>query len=185
MNDDIQLIERIRKGDVNAVEELMEKYKALVNKLSRVFFIKGEDIEDIAQEGMIALYNAVLTYDTCSNIAFSTYATSCIRNRITDYGRHSKRNKNKPLTDSVPISVLDDRKMAEQSPEDIAIRAEEDRHLRGIIENGLSPDEKQILDSYYEGMSYREIADKIGKKTKYVDNVLQKIKRKKKKDLDK
>ena len=109
MNDDIQLIERIRKGDVNAVEELMEKYKALVNKLSRVFFIKGEDIKDIAQEGMIALYNAVLTYDTRSNIAFSTYATSCIRNRITDYGRHSKRNKNKLLTESVPISVLDDR----------------------------------------------------------------------------
>lgn len=185
MNDDIQLIERIRKGDVNAVEELMEKYKALVNKLSRVFFVKGEDIEDIAQEGMIALYNAVLTYDAASNIAFSTYATSCIRNRIMDCSRHSKRNKNKPLTDSVPISVLDDRKIAEQSPEDIAIRAEDDRRLRAIIEKGLTATEKQILDKYYEGMSYREIADEIGKNTKYVDNVLQKIKRKLKKDFDK
>ncbi len=185
MTDDIQLIERIRKGDVNAVETLMEKYKALVNKLSRVYFIKGVDIEDIAQESMIALYNAVLTYDTTSNIAFTTYATSCIRNRIKDCGRNSKRNKHKPLTDSVPISVLDDRKMAEQSPEEIAIKAEEDESLHELIEKGLTSSEKQILDCYYEGMSYKEIADRLGKNTKYVDNVLQKIKRKLKKDLDK
>lgn len=185
MNEDIALILRIRKGDVQAVETLMEKYKALVNKLSRAFFVKGEDVEDIAQEGMIALYNAVLTYDTQSNIAFSTYATSCIRNRITDYIRHSKRNKNKPLADSVPISVLDDREMSGQSPEDIAIKAEDGRLLKNIIEKGLNPTEKQILDYYYEGMSYREIAEKIGKTSKYVDNVLQKIRKNIKKNMEK
>lgn len=185
MQDDKELILRIRKGDVQAVELLMEKYKGLVNKLSRVFFIKGGDIEDIAQEGMIALYNAVLTYNIDGNTAFTTYATSCIKNRILDCVKSSNTQKHKALSDSVPMSVLDDKNISGLSPEEIAINAEEKDYLRAVIDEGLNPTERAILDCYFDGMSYQSIADKIGKNAKYVDNALQKIRKKLKTLLEK
>ncbi len=185
MQDDTELILRIRQGDVQAVEMLMEKYKGLVNKLSRVFFIKGGDIEDIAQEGMIALYNAVLTYNIQGNTAFTTYATSCIKNRIFDCIKSSNTQKHKALSDSVPMSVLDDKNMTGLSPEEITIDAEEKDYLHTVIDNTLNDTERTILYSYFEGKSYQSIADKIGKNTKYVDNALQKIRKKLKSALEK
>ena len=35
-----------------------------------------------------------------------------------------------------------------------------------------------MLDLYLDGLSYREIADRLGKSTKSVDNAVQRIRRK-------
>lgn len=185
MQEDIGLIQRIRKGDAQAVELLMEKYKGLVNKLARVYFIKGGDIEDLVQEGMIALYNAVYTFNTEAKTAFTTYATSCIKNRILDFIKSSNTQKHKALSDSVPMSVLDDKYMSGLSPEDIAIYEEEKNYLHSVIDRELTPNERTVLDCFFNGMSYQDIADRLGKNTKYVDNALQKIRKKLKKQLDK
>lgn len=69
MSDDIILIEKFRGGDKRAAEILMENYKGAVNKIARAFYIKGADRDDVVQEGMIALYNAVVTYNTQSKSA--------------------------------------------------------------------------------------------------------------------
>lgn len=183
MSDDIILIEKFRGGDKRAAEILMENYKGAVNKIARAFYIKGADRDDVVQEGMIALYNAVVTYNTQSKIAFSTYANECIKNRILDCIRSGNRLKNKALSDSVPITSLDEGKIAMQSPEELAISAEEVDALKNIINKKLSEEENKILDLYFEGSSYAQIADAVGKNTKYVDNAIQKIRKKIKADL--
>ena len=91
--------------------------------------------------------------------------------------------KNKALSDSLPISSLDDTKVSGQSPEDIAISAEEIDTLRTFICENFSETESKLLDMYYEGCSYAEIADALGKNTKYVDNALQRIRKKIKANL--
>ncbi|MDE7215550.1 MAG: sigma-70 family RNA polymerase sigma factor [Clostridia bacterium] len=183
MSDDIVLIEKFRGGDKRAAEILMENYKGAVNKIARAFYIKGADRDDVVQEGMIALYNAVVTYNTQSKIAFSTYANECIKNRILDCIRSGNRLKNKALSDSLPITSLDEGKVAMLSPEEIAISAEEVDNLKSIIDEKLTKEESKILDMYYEGNSYAQIAEAIGKNTKFVDNTLQKIRKKIKANL--
>lgn len=180
---EVELIQRFRGGDKQAAEILMEEYKGAVNRLARAFYIKGADRDDVVQEGMIGLYNAIVTYDLDGSAAFSTYATECIKNRILDCIRSGNRLKNKALSDSLPISSLDDTKVSGQSPEDIAINAEEIDTLRTFICENFSENESKLLDMYYEGCSYAEIADALGKNTKYVDNALQRIRKKIKANL--
>ena len=39
-----------QKGNEYALESLMKKYKGLVNKIARCYFLVGGDLEDIIQE---------------------------------------------------------------------------------------------------------------------------------------
>lgn len=183
MQDDITLIKQFRKGDKRAVEILMENYKGVVNKIARVFYIKGTDRDDVVQEGMIALYNAIVTYDIDANVTFSTYANECVKNRILDCIRSGNRLKNKALSESLPISSVEDTDSHSLTPEEIAINAEEADMLKSIIDTSLSESERIILNLYYDGKSYAEIAEIINKNTKHVDNTLQKIRRKIKSQL--
>ncbi len=184
MNDDIALILKFRGGEKSAAEVLMANYKSAVNKLARAFYVKGADRDDVVQEGMIALYNAIVTYDIDSGITFSTYAIGCIRHRILDCVRSGNRLKHKALTDSVSMSVLDDSLVTGLSAEEIAINTEETGRIRSFLEEKLSEEESVVLDMYYDGCSYAEIADAIGKNTKSVDNTLQKIRRKLRAELN-
>ncbi|MDE6276428.1 MAG: sigma-70 family RNA polymerase sigma factor [Clostridia bacterium] len=178
MQDDILLIKQYREGNEKAMEELLEKYKRLVNSIARSFFLKGVDTDDIVQEGMIGLLKAINTFNLDGKVSFITYAHECIKNRLLDYIRNGTRLKNKALSDSVPISAVEEADSCSLTPEEIAINAEEVETLKLIIVTSLTNDERKILNMYYDGKSYSEIAQEIGKNTKYVDNVLQKIRRK-------
>ena len=74
MQEDISLIKQYRDGKESAIEELLEKYKGLVNSIARTFYLKGIDRDDIAQEGMIGLFNAIVTFNLDGEATFITYA---------------------------------------------------------------------------------------------------------------
>ena len=171
------MIKQYREGKEGAVEELLERHKGLVNSIARTFYLKGVDRDDIVQEGMIGLLKAITTYNLQSGGSFSTYAHECIKNRLLDYVRNGTRLKNKALSDSVPISSVEEADSCSLTPEEIAINTEEIEKLKSIIVTSLSDDEQKILNMFYDGKSYLEIAQVIGKNTKYVDNTLQKIRR--------
>ncbi|MFW5646148.1 MAG: sigma factor, partial [Acetivibrio ethanolgignens] len=59
---DEELIGKVRKGDKRAVDYLMDKYKNLVRQKARRLFLIGGDREDLIQEGMFGLYNAIRVY---------------------------------------------------------------------------------------------------------------------------
>ena len=183
--DDILLIGQYREGNRGAAEELLEKYKGLVNSIARTFFLKGVDRDDIVQEGMIGLFKAIDTFNIDGKVSFITYAHECIKNRLLDYVRNGTRLKNKPLDDSVPISSVEDADSQALTPEEIAINAEEVETLKSIIDTSLTEEERNILKMHNDGKSYSEIAQAIGKNTKYVDNALQKIRRTIKAQFDK
>ena len=178
MQDDILLIKQYREGNESAMGELLEKYKGLVNSIARDFYLKGVDRDDIIQEGMIGLFNAIVTFSLDGDAAFITYAHECVRNRILDCIRNGKRLKNKALSDSVPIRSVEDADSNGLTPEEIAINTEEIETLKLIIVTSLTNDERKILNMYYDGKSYSQIAEALGKNSKYVDNALQKIRRK-------
>ena len=68
-----KLILDAKNGDQYAIEQILTSHKQLVNSVVRKYFLIGGDIDDLIQEGMIALYNAILTYDKSKN-------SSCILN---------------------------------------------------------------------------------------------------------
>ena len=55
--------------------------------------------------------------------------------------------------------------------------------ISDIYATSLSECEQVIFDMYYKGESYLQIAQALGKNTKYVDNTLQRIRKKIKANL--
>lgn len=163
------------------IDILMMRYKPLVLSISKSYFLKGAEQGDIIQEGMIGLFQAIRDYSSHKNTLFKSFATLCIKRKIIDAVKGASRNKHIPLNESLS---LDTPTMAEvlgnsyDNPENVLLHNEEKQELRNNIYNSLSCYEIQILNLYLNSNSYSEIADKIGKDYKSIDNAIQRIKRK-------
>lgn len=55
---DEKLLRQIQSGNDDAMECLLERYRDMVRKEARSFFLAGGDEEDLIQEGMIGLFKA-------------------------------------------------------------------------------------------------------------------------------
>ena len=60
---DEMLIERLRDGERDITDFIMNKYKNLVRSRAKTMYILGADTEDLIQEGMIGLFKAIRDYD--------------------------------------------------------------------------------------------------------------------------
>ncbi|MDE6713789.1 MAG: sigma-70 family RNA polymerase sigma factor, partial [Lachnospiraceae bacterium] len=94
---DEELITRIRDGEAEIMEYIIEKYKALVRKKAQRMYILGGDNEDIIQEGMIGLFKAVRDYDAGRDASFFTFADICISRQMYTAVQASRRQKHIPL----------------------------------------------------------------------------------------
>ncbi len=169
------------KHEEEAAMYLIEKYKPLVLRFSRARFLAGGEHEDLVQEGMIGLYKAIRDYDPSRDTSFSSFAGLCIDRQILKAIEAYGRDKMKPLNESVGLTG-DEEPFPEQTlggdPESIVIEREAaDEQLR-LLRGRLSRLENQVLDLYLEGCDWHEIAARLGKSPKAVDNALQRIRRK-------
>ena len=160
---DEELIVATQNGDDAAENQLFERYKDLVTKISRGYFIVGGDIEDLIQEGMIGLYKAIKGFSPQKDASFKTFATICIKHQIQTAIKRASANKNKPLSSAVSLQSFD--KTSENMD-----------YLP--LELGLSDFEIKILKQYLQGYSYKEIASHLNISQKSIDNALSRIKSK-------
>lgn len=177
---DDELIKRIKDGDTDAMDTLIRRYMGLVRSLVRRSFLIGGEEEDLFQEGLIAIINAVKQYDTDKKCSFSTYVTTCIRSRIIDAIRAATRQKHRALNDSLPLSEADT-SQSYIDPVDNYIKRERLDAFYNKLGDMLSPLQNQILKLYFDGYSYGEIADRMNLPIKKIDNSLVTIKNKIKK----
>lgn len=184
LNDE-QLLTFVLNGDDEAQSVFYNRYKPLVIALSRSFFLKGANYEDLIQEGMIGLFKGVRSFDG-SKGDLKAYLTGCIKNQMTDAAKTAGRKKHSFLNDYVSFTSLPDEDgenvsgnllSNELNPEFLFILKESDVDFYAEFADKLKSDELEILKLYLEGNSYTEIAALTNKGVKYVDNTLQKVKK--------
>ena len=183
---DDQLCSMAADGSREAEEMLITRYTRLVRAVARPYFLAGGDSDDLIQEGMIGLMKAVREFDGAKEASFRTFAEVCIRNRVYSVLRSANREKHSPLNQSISIEPLffDTNPLATgayhtiSNPEDLLIVRENAADLRHKIESWLSHFEKRVLDLYLDGLTGREIAQKVQKPPKSVENAVQRIRRK-------
>ena len=98
---DEELIKKTKNGEESAENLLFSRYKDLVVKIARGYFIVGGDLEDLVQEGMIGLYKAVKNFSDEKEASFKTFAVLCIKHQIQTAIKAANTNKNKPLSSAV------------------------------------------------------------------------------------
>lgn len=179
---DEALVQLNKQGDGMAFDELYSRYITLIRSLARTYFLVGGDEEDLCQEGLIGLFSAVNAYDAekQGSSSFKTFAYKCIKSRILNLISLSRAEKHRALNDSVSIQEVVENETDGfiSSPEDKVIGEEGLKELIYEIKSQLSNFEIQVFNLYVEGEKYTEIAEKLNKTPKSVDNAIQRIKEK-------
>lgn len=185
--DDTELQALASSGDRDAEDALAERYLRLVRICARPLFLAGGDSEDLIQEGTFGLLSAIRRFDPQDGAAFSTFAEHCIRMRLLSAIRSASRLKHFPLNDGISLEELSEDPGADIStipefirhnPEELILAKESREELNAVFSRCLSRFENKVLALYLEGLSYREIADRLCKNAKSVDNAVQRIRQK-------
>jgi len=191
--EDEKIVDLAQKGDENAQEYIIRKYKGLVRSKSRLYFIAGGDGDDLVQEGMIGVFKAIKDYDPQKDAAFKTFVELCINRQIIKAVEKASRQKHMPLNNSIVFSggsfgenheeaeepvYLSVAAGEEEQPEKMLMAKEMADEISEDKKGIFSKLEKQVLKEYLKGDNYVEIAETLGKNSKTIDNALQRIKRK-------
>ncbi len=172
------LVKLSQEGDEQARNELCLRHAGLVRGCAHRFFIIGGEAEDLIQEGMLGLFNAVMSYkETEAHCSFKTFAKLCVSRRLIDAVKSAARKKNAPLNAYMPIT-FDTIGGISQDLDDGLIWEEEQREIRQMMSGVLSDFEFKVTTMYMDGMSCLEISKATGKPMKSVDNALQRGKKK-------
>ena len=195
---DEELIARLRAGETEITDYIMDKYKNLVRRKAKAMFLIGGENDDLIQEGMIGLFTAIRDYQPDRESSFYSFADLCISRKMYTAVLASTRQKHIPLNTYVSLyadntegneennALIETlQSTANRSPEELLIDKENRIALEEQIEKSLSEFELEVLSLYLTGMSYVHIAKVLNKDEKSTDNAMQRIKAKVKKILEK
>lgn len=189
---DFELLDYIYGQNEDANEILLYKYRPLIVSIAKKYQPKDGtfDLNDLVQEGMLALNSAITNYNDSKNANFGTFAKLCIERRIANYIRSFRRDKNKVLSEAISYDLEEDNSMdkflADKSLEPLTMvtNLEDDKLLVEQINKDLTKLEQEVFHLKLKGYDYKEIAKRLNKSPKAIDNTIQRIKVKIKNILD-
>ena len=191
---DEKLLRQIQSGNDDAMECLLERYRDMVRKEARSFFLAGGDEEDLIQEGMIGLFKAVQDYDVDQEASFFSFARLCVTRQLYSAIEASNRKKHSPLNSYISLYEREDGEGSlidmmesehETNPEELLVSQEHAKSLEERLEKDLSELERRVLYLHLMGTDYKTIAKLLDRSPKTIDNALQRIKGKMQRILEK
>ena len=172
------ILSSAQSGDNKQTEALIRQYRNVVEAIAVKYINSPLEYDDIIQEGMIGLLAAIKTFNS-KGAQFKTYAQTCINNSIQTALRKFNRKKDIPIGSVIEYAE-------EEIPEENGVISAEDYYIAGesvsmlanTLKENLSEYENEVLRLHIVGCNYSEIAKRLSKTPKSVDNALQRIKKK-------
>lgn len=187
---DEEVVGLARTGSSSATQYLLVKFRGMVESKARAYYLAGADHEDVVQEGMIGLYKAIRDFRDDRLAHFRAFADLCITRQIITAVKSATRQKHVPLNGYVSLSHNSGDGDAEiclldcipdehgVDPAEWLIERRDARWLNETARHLLSELEASVLEFYLEGRSYQEMSEVLRRRTKCIDNALQRVKRK-------
>ena len=193
---DSELLNLIKEESEEAKDILYEKYKYIIGLIIKKYTMSAKmlniEYNDLYQEGMLGLSQAINNYSSHRNIKFSTFAFTCIERKIISAIKKANRKKHSILNESFSLdyTVEDNRESFENiiaSPneniEEMLVLKEKKDYFVKKINDVLTPFEKKVYELKLNNYSYEQIADNLGKSYKSVESALFRVRIKLKKIL--
>lgn len=170
---DESLVRAAREGKEEALSALLVRYTGFVSLRAAAFRCSFCEQEDLEQEGLIGLLAAVRGFDPSRGASFRTFAGDCVDNRMISFIRVASRQNRVATGVDVSPAVEEG-----TDPEAVVLGRESYQDLLRAVSGCLSAYERQVLALYVEGLRYEEMARRLGKSAKSVDNALTRIRAK-------
>ncbi|AFM00611.1 MULTISPECIES: sigma-70 family RNA polymerase sigma factor [Desulfitobacterium] len=181
-------LEAARSGNQDSLNWLIEYYEPEIRKIAYKYFLHRAEYDDLLQEGRIAIYKAIVSYNPTSEIPFLHFLRMVIKRKLIDSLRAHNRQKHLNLNEAYSLNnVLADDKAdcfinfvtTHDDPEKKVIALDETRVFLQELMNGFSDLELKVFRYHYLiGMKQREITQHLGVSSKSLDNAIQRIRRK-------
>ena len=172
-HNDYELLYLVSENNEDAKEIFFDKYKSIVElkakKLYPYVMNKGYELNDLIQEGMIGLSQAINDYKEQKNVQFSTFASICIERQIMTFVRDVNRQKHKILNDSLSIDSTIDKK-----GRPLMEIAFDEKNRKSV----LTDKEYEVFELRLQGFYYQEMALLLNTTRKSIDGTISRIKSK-------
>ena len=173
-------IEKLKSGDKEARNKLIEHNLRLVAHIVKKFSEIGIEREDLISIGSIGLIKGIDTYKTDKNIRLNTYVSRCIENEILMAVR-KKRNENKRRifinvyseSDSLE-SYLDRLSINLVGLEEQYIEKNYREDIKDILKKLPERERKILISRFYHNKTQSEIGIEHNIKQETVSKLLKK-----------
>jgi len=176
-----ELIAQARGGSSCALRELYSRYTPFVYQICKRFFLPGADTEDLVQEGLTGIHQAIMTWEPSRGRTFEDFASLCVRNQIVRSVRHATRRKHMLLTEAASIHAEGshmDRPSGGPGPEDQVLGALAMGDWLRLISTCLSDLEREVMHARLQGETNQQLATRLGVERKQLENALFRARRK-------
>ena len=165
--DDLNTVALVSAARVSsdAFAELIARYMPMINKVIAGFDGFSSRYDEVYSEACVAFHRAVTSYDISrsSDITFGLYARICVYRKLCDFS--DKLSRDNLLSDVDVESVVQ-----EFNIEQRLVERERMEQYLALAHSVLSEYEYSVFNLYIGGYSAQEIADKLEKTPKSVEN---------------
>lgn len=150
--EDAFLIEKIKKGNMEAYEALVKKYMKKAYNVALYYTKNPADAWDISQQGFVNAWKGIKRFDSGS--PFFPWLYAIIKNEaLTRFKKEKKEEEKKER--GLPLKRI-------ASPEENLEKEEKVRKLQEALSK-LDKEKKEIIYlRHYADMSYKEISEALG-----------------------
>ena len=158
---DQALLDQYQQGNREAVSQLLERHTRRVRDYVRMLVKDNDVADDLTQEVLIKVVKVLDEGRYTDKGRFLPWVLRIAHNRVLDYFRASKQVKTVNES-SAGFDILGSKNLAEPSIEDQLVSEQQAEEVRTLIE--LLPEEQRevVKMRYYEGLSFKEIAEHTG-----------------------
>ncbi len=158
MNEDAELVQRIRAGATEEFAELVRRHQSRVFAILHHYERDAQRVEDLAQETFLKAWRALPQFQ--ANAPFEHWISRIAARTALDHLRHQKRRKNEMSLAELGDDALDWLRSGDETSEIDARNAGE---ILSHAMRELSPNDRVVLTMQeLEGHSFKEIAAATG-----------------------
>ncbi|MCX5675256.1 MAG: RNA polymerase sigma factor [Planctomycetota bacterium] len=152
---DAELVERLKKGDTKALEELYQRHREPAYGIAYRLVGSREDALDVIQESFVHVLRGIQTFRGQSS--FRTWLYRIVTHAALDYRRWRSLRATESLDSERALEPVD--ASGQRSPQDTAAERDLAAAIDKALANVSEKNRAALVLFAIEGMSYKEIAD--------------------------
>jgi RNA polymerase sigma-70 factor (ECF subfamily) len=155
---EIDLVERIGRGDRQSFEQLYERFSGVLFSTAYRILNDQEGAEDVLQDVFVQIWDKASMYDSKRGKPL-TWAVTLTRNKAIDRLRSVQRRNR--LNDEVEEEASIDAQIHSEQPVDAVEAMEKSRLIRSAVLQ-LSKEQREAIElAFFTGLTQNEIADEL------------------------